>query len=165
MQVAAGIAAGALLLVVAFGALALYARRQARTANEEREKANAQARVAQSRELASAAITHLDLYPELAVRLALESAETAPTAQAESALRQALFRWPGSTFAGPIDGEGSAALRLRELKGHLDDVMSVAFSPDGTRLLSVACDFAVTQVVDGRQGVHACVEKRLFVNR
>jgi acetamidase/formamidase len=33
---------------------------------------------------------------------------------------------------------------------------------DAYSLLSVACDFTVTQVVDGRQGVHASVAKAMF---
>jgi acetamidase/formamidase len=52
-----------------------------------------------------------------------------------------------------------AALRLIDLLGrrfglNMDDAYS---------LMSVACDFTVTQVVDQRQGVHATVDKRLFV--
>ena len=102
--------------------------------------------------MASAAITRLDLDPELAVRLALEAAIVSPTVQAESALRQALFAWPRPPVAVssfPISvlrretaalAEGAAAPPMRVLAGHGDDVMSVAFSPDGTRLLSVGCD-------------------------
>ena len=33
---------------------------------------------------------------------------------------------------------------------------------DAYSLLSVACDFTVTQVVDGRQGVHASLRKSMF---
>lgn len=132
MKLVAGIAAGALLVATAVGVLAAYALRQGRIAADE-------ARVARSRELASAAITRLDLDPELAVRLALEAATVSRTVQAESALRQALFKWPRRSAGRPL-AEGVAALDVRELKGHSDDVMSVAFSPDGTRLLSVGCD-------------------------
>jgi acetamidase/formamidase len=43
-------------------------------------------------------------------------------------------------------------------------VERMRLSPDDAyALMSVACDFGVTQVVDGRQGVHATIEKRLFV--
>jgi acetamidase/formamidase len=34
---------------------------------------------------------------------------------------------------------------------------------DGYSLMSVACDFGVTQVVDGRLGVHGILDRRLFV--
>jgi hypothetical protein len=131
-KVVAGVAAVALLLVVAVSALAVYAWRQRQIAADE-------ARIARSRELAAAAMTRVDLDPELAVRLALEAATVSLTVQAESALRQALFAWRRQSVGGLLAG-GSAALAMRELKGHSDDVMSVAFSPDGTRLLSVSCD-------------------------
>ena len=36
---------------------------------------------------------------------------------------------------------------------------------DAYSLMSIAADFTVTQVVDGRQGVHACIEKRIFPPR
>lgn len=36
---------------------------------------------------------------------------------------------------------------------------------DAYSLMSIAADFTVTQVVDGRQGVHACIEKRMFPPR
>jgi WD40 repeat protein len=134
LRVVLTLAAGTLLVAIAVGALAVYAVRQER-------RASAQARIAQSRELASSAITRLDLDPELAVRLALEGAKVSPTVQAESALRQALFRWRGrSQASSPARDAPPATLAVRELKGHVDDVMSVAFSPDGIRLLSVSCD-------------------------
>jgi WD40 repeat protein len=141
MQIVAALAGGAVLVAVAVAALAVYAVRQAHLATAESERASAQARVAQSRELASAATTRLDLDAELAVRLALEAAKVSPTVQAESALRQALFRWRGRGAAPSLAREGAPrSLPVRELKGHTDDVMSVAFSPDGSRLLSVSCD-------------------------
>jgi len=37
-------------------------------------------------------------------------------------------------------------------------------SDDAYSLMSVACDFTVTQVVDGRLGVHGSVRRRLFVD-
>jgi hypothetical protein len=138
-RIVAGLAAIAILVATAVGALATYALRQSRIAERQGRIAVEEARVARSRELASAAITRLDLDPELAVRLALEAAIVSPTVQAESALRQALFAWPRQSV-GPAPVEGAAALPMRALAGHTDDVMSVAFSPDGARLLSVGCD-------------------------
>ena len=124
----------AILVAVVVGAMYVFARERATFAEEKRKEAEALTRVAESRELALAAITRLDLDPELAVRLALHAAGVETTAQAESALRQALFRWPARS-ADPASAAGR-----RELVGHSDDVMSVAFSPDGTRLLSVSCN-------------------------
>jgi len=132
LRVAAAVAAVALAVAGAVGMLAYYAWQQ-------RTAAEAQARVAKSRELALAAITRLDLDPELAVRLAMHAASVAPTDQAESALRQALFRWRArATPATPVPVGATGT--VHELVGHSDDVMSVAFSPDGTRLLSAGCD-------------------------
>jgi acetamidase/formamidase len=36
---------------------------------------------------------------------------------------------------------------------------------DAYALMSVACDFTVTQVVDGRQGVHSRLAKAMFAGR
>jgi WD40 repeat protein len=119
------------------------AEEQQRLADGQRVQAETQAQVARSRELASAAITRLDLDPELAVRLALHGVGTARTDQAESALRQALFRWmltPRGPAARSQATSAEPALPMRQLVGHTDDVLAVAFSPDGTRLLSVSCD-------------------------
>jgi acetamidase/formamidase len=55
----------------------------------------------------------------------------------------------------------AASLRMLAL---LDAAFGLS-RDDAYSLLSIACDFSVTQVVDGRQGVHASVEKRIFATR
>jgi acetamidase/formamidase len=54
---------------------------------------------------------------------------------------------------------------MRQASLRMLDLLGLRFGlsrDDGYSLMSVACDFAVTQVVDQRQGVHARIEKRLF---
>ena len=143
--VAAVVAGVAVVVAVGVGGLASYAIQQARRANEARELAVTQARISTSRELAAAAMIRLDAEPELAVRLAMEAAAVAPTLQAESALRQALFRWHGHADDPPPQAPSSApTLHLRDVQSGkpTDDVMGVAISPDGRRLLGVGCDRA-----------------------
>jgi formamidase len=52
----------------------------------------------------------------------------------------------------------SAAL---EMLGLLTDKQGLSRN-DAYSLMSVAADFAVTQVVDGRQGVHCCMPRTIF---
>jgi acetamidase/formamidase len=68
--------------------------------------------------------------------------------------------WSVHGFGDDLDeAMRAASLRLIDLLGRLFGLsMDDAYS-----LASVGCDFTVTQVVDGRQGVHASVDKRLFV--
>jgi acetamidase/formamidase len=68
--------------------------------------------------------------------------------------------WTVHGFGDDLD-EAMAAAAERMLH-FLVDRMKLS-ADDGYSLMSVACDFGVTQVVDGRQGVHATIEKRLFV--
>jgi acetamidase/formamidase len=77
-----------------------------------------------------------------------------------SPLLETATTWTVHGFGDDLD-EAMAAAADRMLS-HLVDRMGL--SPDDAySLMSVACDFGVTQVVDGRQGIHATVEKRLFV--
>ena len=68
--------------------------------------------------------------------------------------------WTVHGFGDDLDeAMRQASLRMLELLGS-----QYALSRDDAySLMSVACDFTVTQVVDQRQGVHARIEKRLFV--
>jgi acetamidase/formamidase len=68
--------------------------------------------------------------------------------------------WTVHGFGDDLDeAMRQASLRLIELLG-----TSFGLSRDDAySLMSVACDFTVTQVVDQRQGVHARLEKRIFV--
>ncbi len=155
--IAAVIAGVAVVVAAGVGLLAVYAVRQAGLATDalavatrKEAEASTQARIARSRELASAALIRLDTEPELAVRLAMEALGAASTVpaellpvQAESALRQALFRWHGHANDPPPQMPSSApVLHLRGVEGGAptDDVMGVAINPDGTRLLATGCD-------------------------
>lgn len=68
--------------------------------------------------------------------------------------------WTVHGFGDDLDeAMREASLRLIELLGTRFGLSR----DDAYSLMSVACDFTVTQVVDQRQGVHARVDKRLFV--
>jgi acetamidase/formamidase len=68
--------------------------------------------------------------------------------------------WTVHGFGDDLDeAMRSASLRLLDLLG----TMFALSRDDAYSLMSVACDFTITQVVDQRQGVHATVAKRLFV--
>jgi WD40 repeat protein len=104
---------GLALVSVVFLVLAGVAARQAMNAR-------ARGRLAVSRELAAHATNQLDRDPELSVRLALLALDTAPTVQAEDALRRALTE---SRHLGTVSVE--------------TEVSSTGFSPDG-RVLALA---------------------------
>ncbi|MFN8456886.1 MAG: protein kinase [Anaerolineae bacterium] len=108
-----------LILAILAGLLALQSNRNAAQAT--------------ARELASAAQANLQVDPELSLLLALESIsasqriDTAPLAEAQEALHQAVQR-----------------SRLEfSLSGHSGDVTSLAFSPDGRWLASSSADSTV----------------------
>ncbi|HEX3705176.1 MAG TPA: acetamidase/formamidase family protein [Mycobacteriales bacterium] len=68
--------------------------------------------------------------------------------------------WSVHGFGDDLDeAMRAASLRMLDLLGRLFGLSA----DDAYSLLSVACDFTVTQVVDQRQGVHATIDKRLFV--
>lgn len=68
--------------------------------------------------------------------------------------------WTVHGFGDDLDeAMRQASLRMIELLGTKFGLSR----DDAYSLMSVACDFTVTQVVDQRQGVHARKEKRLFV--
>jgi acetamidase/formamidase len=67
--------------------------------------------------------------------------------------------WSVHGFGDTLDeAMAAASVRLLDL---LERLFALT-ADDAYSLMSVACDFTVTQVVDGRQGVHATVDKRLF---
>jgi WD40 repeat protein len=103
-------------LVVAAG-LAVWALVERGTARE-------QERLAVSRELSASSLLTLDDDPELSALLAVEAAHTAPTLQAEDALRSALA--------------GSKTLFI--MRGHRKDVVEARYSPDGRRILTASHD-------------------------
>lgn len=67
--------------------------------------------------------------------------------------------WSVHGFGDDLDeAMRSASLRMIDLLGRRFGLSR----DDAYSLLSVGCDFTVTQVVDQRQGVHATVDKRIF---
>jgi acetamidase/formamidase len=69
--------------------------------------------------------------------------------------------WTVHGFGDDLDeAMRQASLRMLDLLGTRFGVTR----DDAYSLMSVACDFTVTQVVDQRQGVHARIEKRIFVS-
>jgi WD40 repeat protein len=131
---------------VAVGLLifALISRNQAIS---ERITATSQAFAAQSQ-------SELPVDPEVSVLLAMRAVRTAPTGQATLALREALDRSPlrlAVGFSGP---------RETQLCGD-DSGLSVAYSPDGTRIAVGGCDGRVTilNATTGRVMRHAMVAR------
>jgi predicted NACHT family NTPase len=107
---------------------------QLRRLNEElkaeRNRAEQQARISFSRELAAAAINNLDIDPERSVLLALHAMSVTHSInepvipEAEDALHRAV----------------QASRARLALAGHTNTVNGVAFSPDGTRLATASLD-------------------------
>jgi WD40 repeat protein len=90
----------------------------------ERDTAREQQRLAVSRELSASSLLTLDDDPELSALLAVEAANTAPTVQAEDALRSAL-------------AQSRARLVLR---GHEKDLVEARYSPDGRQVVTASDD-------------------------
>jgi acetamidase/formamidase len=68
--------------------------------------------------------------------------------------------WTTHGFGDDLDeAMRSASLRMIELLGRVHGVSR----DDAYSLMSIACDFTITQVVDQRHGVHATIAKSLFV--
>jgi acetamidase/formamidase len=83
------------------------------------------------------------------------------------------FQTPGPLLETPkwwimhgFDEDLNVAMRQASLEmlGLLTDHLGLT-RPDAYSLMSVAADFAVTQVVDGRQGVHVRVPRSIFPGR
>ncbi len=157
-------------LVAVFAAAALIAGSLTVVATNQSGRAEREARIATSRELASAAVANLEVDAELSVLLASEAVETTRSSdgtvlpEAEEALHRAvvasrlemevpgvggLLAWsPRGVFVteGP---QNSGMIDIRDaqtgesvlaFKGHDGDVNDVAFSPDGSRLASAGDD-------------------------
>jgi len=169
----------AVLLVATLAAsglafIAYQSQRQAEAEAKARAKqqyiAENQARISKSRELAAAAISNLDVDPELSVLLALEAidqtyaVEQTVLPEAEYALHKAvqairvLYSLPSSggvafspdgTLIATTDLDGGVTIRdpetgLEKLNIYVpDQVNNLAFSPDGRRLITTMDDRAV----------------------
>ncbi|HKY54192.1 MAG TPA: helix-turn-helix domain-containing protein [Anaerolineales bacterium] len=88
------------------------------------QRANQQAQLSTSRELAAASVSNLSVDPERSILLALQAVSVEHTAEAEEALHQAVL---------------TSRVRLT-LKGHTDAVTNVAVSPDGKRIATSSWD-------------------------
>lgn len=131
----------AVALALALGALTvllLVATWLGQLANRNARRAQEQARLATSRELAAAAVNNLQVDPERSVLLALRALSTADTLEARNALHQSL---PELHILRTI-----AAHSTRGAPG-------VAYSPDGARLASIGVDGTarVWDVASGQQ--------------
>ncbi len=108
--------AGVLLLLAVMISLMLYAY-------SLRSEAQKQQSIAFSRELAAHSVSK-GIDPELALLLAQEALNSAPTVQGDEALRSSLVRFNLE----------------RLLKGHVESINSVEFGPDGKSLLTASGD-------------------------
>jgi WD40 repeat protein len=138
--------------------------------------ANANAQQATSRELASSALSQLNVDPELSLLLAQQAMGVAPTAEAESALRQSLLasrvratiRPPGGVRDADISTDGRKVVAVAGngsagvwdlaggvdpvwLQGHTDQVTQARFSPDGQDIATASKD-ATARVWDAAAG-------------
>src|SRR5215207_775709 len=88
------------------------------------QRAQDEARLSASRELAAASISNLDVDPERSILLVLQAVSAEHTLEAEDALHKAVM---------------ASRVRLT-IKGHKAEIWRVAFSPDGTKLASASQD-------------------------
>ena len=172
-------------VVAALTAAALVAGGLTIVATNQSRKAEREARIAQARELASAAVANLDVDPERSILLALQAVAT--TRRDETVLPDAVeaihraiaadrllftlrHRSTGNIAYGPdgrllatggsiVGNEHTDVLLwdartgdlVHTLSGHDEDVYSVAFNSDGSRLVSTGDDDR-TIVWDTRSG-------------
>jgi len=104
-------------------------------ASREQDAPRVKVRAAQSRQLADAALDELASNRDLAILLAAEAVRLHPSAEAESALRQALAGDPPPASLLP---------------GHRERECYARFSPDGTRVLTWGD--ATGQILDAATG-------------
>ncbi|MEX2457506.1 MAG: hypothetical protein WD770_00795 [Actinomycetota bacterium] len=163
------------------GGLTVFAFDQRRRANDQRERARREGRVAVARELAAAAVGNLEADAERSILLALEavrrtrSVDGSVLPEVEDALHRAvqasrivltvpdlggdldwsvdgLFVTEGPEESGVVDiRDANTGERVRSFTGHDVDINSVAFSADGSMLATTGDDGAL-RVWDVRSG-------------
>jgi WD40 repeat protein/serine/threonine protein kinase len=171
--------AGLVVFSIAALILAVFAFNQQQTAVSEKARADQQAAISRSRELAVTSLTGVQR-PDLALLLSLEALRTADTLEARNSLLselqanpRLLTYWQGEdqpvrTLAVSPDGRWLAAgdqanrillwdtqtrkLAGAPLTGHTQQVNSVAFSADSRMLASASADGTVRlwEVPDGK---------------
>lgn len=107
----------AAVISLGLAVIALFARKEA---VKQRDIAVTQQKMSASRELAATSQTQLQIDPELSVLLGMEAARRWPTAEAESALRQAVLK----------------SHLHRTLGTATENVRGAVFSPGGERLIT-----------------------------
>jgi WD40 repeat protein len=110
----------ALVLAIVLAGVALFFGNQA---NKNAAEANASEKIATGRELAAAAVSNLDVDPELSILLALQSEATVHTIEAENTLHRSIL-----------------ASRVVFVLHHDGIVYSVNYSPDGKRIATSSAD-------------------------
>jgi WD40 repeat protein len=153
------VAAGLLVLVLAFAGFAAWAL-------HERGIAADRADVAESQAIAARSLRAQSLDPQRSLALAAQAAEKSPTPQAEEALRRALVAWPkpiplytrfrtvyGVDFSPNgrlVAAAGRGGVRVSSVTGQTVAtllpptlVYSAKFSPDGRFLVTAGADGAV----------------------
>jgi WD40 repeat protein/DNA-binding SARP family transcriptional activator len=157
-------------LVAVFAVAALVAGSLTIVATNQSERASREARVATSRELASAAVANLEVDPERSILLAMEAVDVTRSTdgtvsrEAEEALHRAItasrvvmtvqglgghldwsptgvFVTEGPEGSGTIDiRDAATGERVLAFQGHDGDVTDVAFSRDGSKLATTGED-------------------------
>ena len=160
-------------LVAVFAVAALVAASLTIVATDQRERATREARIANAREIAAAAIASIDEDPERAVMLAIEAVRATRDIdgtvlpEAQDALHRtiaaarvvstlpilgAAVAWgPGDTVAlERADAPGTIELRdaqtgelVRSIPGHEGDITGLEYGPDGRVLASTGEDGAL----------------------
>ncbi len=156
----------AVMMEATISAVATQSRAQVRDALAAKATAEVNLLTTRSRELAAVALNQLADDPQLALLIAIEAEQAAPTSQAEDALRLSMarafpddgaFRHPAAVTDARFSSDGRYLLtasrdgvaRLWDIasgevitafRGHLGQVTSAAFSPTGGQIATASTD-------------------------